>query len=119
MTFANIRDMVMFQSGNDTADYPEFEPALTEYINEGYAILQREISRAEEIHRMLAGNDEPRLPETLHRAIADYGTYMIYRNGNAARQNRGVPYYQMFQQAITDYKAHSISGRAFINLFNQ
>ena len=122
MTFANIRDMVMFQTGNDTSDYAEFEPSLSEYINEGYGVIQRDLFRKQvgiDFNRMVAADDTPDIPEALHRSIADYATYMVYRNGNVARQNRGVPFYQYFQQAISDYKAFSIPGKTFINMFNQ
>lgn len=104
MTYENIRDMVMRQMSNDTTDYTEY-PDIAIYINEGYdellwAYVKQHLSDEEGAdYPLLSGDDdEPLTPIYTHRAIADYATYMLYRNGNTNRQNRGVPYYQEFRR---------------------
>ena len=39
MTLDEIKSQVMYQTNNDRDDLPDFEPHLTDYINEGYDIL--------------------------------------------------------------------------------
>lgn len=107
MTFDAIRNLVLFQTNNDIIDLPDYQPAIEGYINEGYDILAYEYDNLhlDEVRSgetvaayptMEATNDEPNIPEWMHSAIADYATYMMYRNGNAIKQNRGIPYYQKF-----------------------
>lgn len=126
MNFGEIRDMVMTQSGNDPSDSSEYEPALTEYINEGYGNLlyeysQERISTAEgAAYPYLARDlDVPLLPEHLHRPIADYATYLIYRNGNVSKQQRGNAFYSQYLKALGDARSDAMRGAKFTNLYNE
>lgn len=122
MTLTQIKNTVMFQTGNDAEDVQEFLPFLTDYINEGYDILYHYINGAhlgdEDADEKLSdGGDEPALATWLQPALADYATWMVYRNGNLAKQNRGMIYRQSFE----DYKnkIHALNGqRQFYNLYN-
>ncbi len=114
--------MAMFQTGNDPQDYTEHEPGLWLYINEGYDKLLW----AYEKHRVEAGTghppmaaetDAPLLPDHAHRAIADYATYMLYRNGSPERQRRGAPYYQQFYEVLSGLAQQSGTNVQFTNMF--
>ena len=129
MTLDAIREQVMFQTNNDVDDLPDFMPHLNDYINEGYDLLmdafkgQHIGNDAGEIPRLEGANDIPKLPEYAHRALADYGTYMVYRNGNSVKQNRGSVFYSMFMGVVAQLKydggrdASTGKARQFINIY--
>lgn len=121
MTYAEIRGMAMFQTGNDTADYTEYEPSLGAYINEGYGKLLYAYDKTrvgDETSPALAKDtDAPGIPEHAHRAIADYATYMLYRNGSPERQRRGAPYYQQFYEVLSGLAQQSGTNVQFTNMF--
>lgn len=118
----------MFQTNNDVDDLPDFMPHLNTYINEGYDLLVesmcgQHVSSGSEEYKLLADeSDVPNLPEYAHRALADYGTYMVYRNGNAVKQNRGSVFYSMFMGVLAQLKYDGGKGddgkpRQFVNLY--
>lgn len=126
MRFGEIRDMVMTQSGNDPSDSSEYEPALSQYINEGYGNLLYEysherISTAQGAQYPYLKNemDVPILPEYLHRPIADYATYLIYRNGNISKQQRGNSFYAQYMKALGDARSDSMRGMKFTHLYDE
>ncbi len=98
MNLLEIKQQVMFQTNNDADDLGDFLPHLTDYINEGYDLLVNawcgeHVSEDSETYTPL-NNDRasPELPAWTHRAITDWATWLIYRNGNAGKQNRGMAY---------------------------
>ena len=100
MTLAEIKTQALFQFGNDTdaLDEYEFMPHIVDYANEGYEILfwyWKDIHIPDDM-KLRREEDVPQLPEWAHRAIADYTTWMLYRNGSSARQNRGQAYWDSF-----------------------
>ena len=117
MTLKEIRALAMFQSNNDEEDLPEFQPALDQYINEGYdrlveAYTDEHTDPDGDVYIPLTGaTDEPEIPSWSHRAIADYATYMIYRNGNVTKQNRSVPYYQSFSDMLLKLREAGVKDR--------
>ena len=128
MTLDRIRAQVMFQTNNDVDDLPDFQPHLNDYINEGYDLLvegyrnQHVQSGSAEFPPLENPGDEPKLPEYAHRAIADYATYMVYRNGNAVKQNRGNVFYSMFMGVLAQLKyerGRQMDGkpRQFVNIY--
>jgi hypothetical protein len=128
MTLGEIKAQVMFQTNNDAEDLPDFEPHLTDYINEGYDILvlnyaKEHVSTVSEKYPPLIATETepepvPNLPEYAHRALADYATYLVYRNGNAVKQNRGIPYYQAFNEVLVKLKYESGGGaQRFRNIY--
>lgn len=109
MTVGEIKDEVMFQTNNDIDDLEEYLPYLMDYINEGYDKLVYAWSKE---HCADAGDDvaypwltedaeEPLLPEWTHRALADYATWLVYRNGNPQKQQRGLYFRQAFQEILS------------------
>lgn len=103
MTLAEIRNQVMFQTNNDAEDVGDYMPHLNDYINEGY---DRLVSAWAKDHvpvvadRLEIDVDEPETPEWTHRALVDYATWLIYRNGNPQKQSRGMAYLNAFNEII-------------------
>lgn len=104
MTFAEIKNMVMFQTNNDADDLGDFLPYLNDYINEGYDKLAVAYSGehsgqdSENYPPLKKDKESPALPDWTHRAIADWATWMVYRNGNVQKQNRGYQYRGSFAE---------------------
>lgn len=118
MTLEEIRERVLYQTANDADDLPDFEPHLSAYINEGYDKLlfaharvhagdSKEYPILKEVSR---DRDVPNLPVWMHQAIADYATWMVYRNGNALKQQRGMQFYQAFAEVLAKARSKSGSG---------
>ena len=104
MTLAEIKNQIMFQTNNDAEDLGDYEPHIGDYINEGY---DRLMSAWEKDHipvnhdRLEYDSDEPELPEWTHRALCDWATWLIYRNGNPQKQQRGMAYRAAFEEVLT------------------
>lgn len=112
MTLSEIKEHVMFQTNNDAEDVGDFLPALTDYINEAYDRLVVVWAKA----HVIPGSDDwpplreyeesetpsdprvdtPRTPEWTHRYMADWATWLVYRNGNPQKQQRGYAYRESF-----------------------
>lgn len=105
MTFAEIKEHVMFQTNNDADDLPDFLPHLDRYVNEGYTQLCKAWdpdSYSAEVYPPLKEDDSvPLLPEWTHRALGDWATWLVYRNGNPQKQNRGMYFRQAFWDVLT------------------
>ena len=127
MTLEAIRDRVLYQTANDADDLPDFEPHLSAYINEGYDKLlfaHKRIHAGDDPEYPILTEDSrenraPNLPEWTHQAIADYATWMVYRNGNALKQQRGMQFYQAFSEVLAKVKTRSGSGTPlqFTNIY--
>jgi phosphatidylethanolamine-binding protein (PEBP) family uncharacterized protein len=102
MTFAEIKDQVMFQTNNDAEDIADFLPHVNDYINEGYDRLVKVWTKShlprEDYPWLTEDTDVPELPEWTHRAIADWATWLCYRNGNPQKQQRGMAYRNAFEE---------------------
>lgn len=99
MTLAEIQERVMFQTANDVEDLGDFQPHVDGYINAGYDELYFAY-HGRHPERMLTDTEmEPDLPEWLHIALADYATWMVYRNGNTVKQQRGMAFLSAFSEA--------------------
>ena len=103
MDLSALRQQVLFQIGGDAEDVQDFLPFLNDYLNEGYdrlmmAAYGRHVS-AEETDEPPLSHDRstPCLPGWTHRAIADWATWLICRNGSAQRQNRGYAFRRAFE----------------------
>ena len=119
MTLSNMKNRVMFQTNNDTDDVSEYLPYLTSYLNEGYDLLLLAYTdeHLESTAYMSSDTDTPSLlPEWSHHAIADYGTWLVYRNGNPSKQQRGIQFLRAFNEVSARLKALSLKGRQFYNV---
>jgi hypothetical protein len=89
MTVSEIKDRIMYQTGNDGEDVTDHLPWVLEYINQGYdRMLIAHVKKhvGDEEYPMLSDDsDEPKLPAWVHYALADFATWCIYRNGNVQR----------------------------------
>lgn len=103
MTLAEIKEQVMFQTNNDAEDLGDYEPHINDYVNEGYDRLVSAWNKGHvtDDNRLEMDMDEPELPLWTHRALVDYATWLIYRNGNPQKQQRGMTYLNNFQQILS------------------
>lgn len=115
MTLTELKNQVMFQTNNDAEDVGDYLPALTDYINEAYDRLVsvwakshvpstdwpalREYTQQETPSDPRV--DTPRVPEWMHRYLADWATWLVYRNGNPQKQQRGYAYRESFQWLLS------------------
>lgn len=110
MTLSEINAQIMFQTNNDIDDLGDFNPHITDYINQGYDLLveaytgEHVTADSETYPALVDNSDKPNLPEYSHRAIVDFATYLIYRNGNIVKQNRGQAYYSAFYEVLVKLK---------------
>lgn len=104
MTLGEIKDQIMFQSNNDPEDIEDYLPYVTDYINDGYdrimVVWQKDHVPGVNYERLTYDSDEPELPEWLHRYLCDWATWLVYRNGNPQKQQRGRAYYESFMEML-------------------
>lgn len=108
MTLLELQDYVLFQTNNDTDDLGDFTPYINGYINEGYDRLVEAYAKdhiGEEYPALNAPDMAPNLPEWTHLAIAYWATWLIYRNGNPNKQQRGL----QFRASAEEIKAKVLS----------
>lgn len=113
MTLQELKSRVLFQFNTDEDDLEDYEPAITGYINDGYDQLLKALIKIHlgtlPFEELESNEDEPLLPVWTHSAIADYATYMVYRNGNSQKQSRGQAYLASFQQMLAELKSLAAS----------
>lgn len=106
MTFLQIKGHIMTQTNNDSDDLADALPHIEDYINEGYDLLMgawadTHIGEGYDAPRLTRDDDAPMLPEWTHRAIADWATWLMYRNGNPQKQQRGMQYRVAFLEVVS------------------
>ena len=105
MTLGEMKDQIMFQSNNDAEDIEDYLPHVLDYINDGYdrimTVWQSDHVPGQSYDRLTYDSDEPELPEWLHRYICDWATWLIYRNGNPQKQQRGMQYRYAFEEMLS------------------
>ena len=105
MTLAEIKNQIMFQTNNDAEDIDDYLPHVIDYINDGYDRLVKVWTKShipqEDYPRLTEDTDVPRVPEWTHRALCDWATWLVYRNGNPQKQNRGMAYYSAFNEVLS------------------
>ena len=115
MTLKQLLAAVLFETGNDADDLGDFQPHLTDYINEGYDRLVKAFTgehvseESENYPPLVHEKSQPCLPSWAHRAIADYAAWMIYRNGSVQKQSRGHAFLRSFEEATA--KLRNEAGR--------
>lgn len=97
MTFLEMQALVMVQTNNDADDTSEFDTQLPVYLNEGYNLVHKRWMRAYPEKALSADGDTPALPGYMHKAICDWATWLMYRNGNPSKQQRGLYFRQSFE----------------------
>lgn len=105
MTLGEIKNQVMFQTNNDAEDVDDYLPHLIDYINDGYDRMMNVWNKNHvptvDYDRLEVDPDEPELPEWTHRALADWATWLVYRNGNPQKQQRGMAYRAAFEEILS------------------
>lgn len=107
MTLNEIKYQVMFQTNNDAEDLGDFEPHILDYINDGYDKLVYAYDKAhvrfsdESYPRLDEDEDIPLTPEWTHRYLADWATWLVYRNGNPQKQQRGYAFRESFERMLS------------------
>ena len=107
MTVKEIKAFVMHQHLDmDMSDVDAYIPFLLTYINEGYdklvkAWANRRVGETD-CPILETDNDSPKIPERYHKALCDWATWCLYRNGNQQKQGRGQAYRYAFEEALTD-----------------
>ena len=116
MDLLALRQQVMFQIGADEGDIQDFLPHLTDYLNEGYdrlvmAAFRKHVSDEDSDYQPLVHDGSiPNLPTWTHRAIADWATWMVCRNGSTQRQNRGYAFRKAFEDAENRLRVQAADG---------
>ena len=104
MTLAEIKNQIMFQTNNDEDDIEDYLPHLVDYINDGYDRMVKVWTKnhaPQESYPLLEDDtDEPQTPAWTHRYLCDWATWLVYRNGNPQKQNRGMAYRASFEEAL-------------------
>lgn len=104
MTLSEIQAQIMFQTNNDADDLGDFMPHINDYINEAYdrivIVWDHKHVPCADYPALAEGSDVPNLPEWLHRYLVDWATWLIYRNGNPQKQQRGYAYRQSFEAML-------------------
>lgn len=119
MNLAEIKAAIMHQTNNDADDLGDFLPFLVDYINEGYDRLvhafagQHVSSDSSDYTPLKNDRSTPNLPEWLHRSIADWATWLVYRNGNTQKQNRGFAYRNYFLEIEAKLTGMTLSEKGF------
>lgn len=108
MTLSELKSRVLFQFNTDEDDLADYEPAITGYINDGYDKLLQAMLKAhvavKPFFELEESDDEPLLPVWTHGALADYATWLVYRNGNSQKQQRGEAYLASFRDVERQLK---------------
>jgi hypothetical protein len=117
MTLSEIQEQIMFQTNNDADDLGDYTPHIDDYINEGYdrivAVWDNQHVPSEAYPCLSGTFDEPNLPAWIHRYIADWATWLIYRNGNPQKQNRGMAYRSSFEELLN--RLNGMGGKNGLN----
>ncbi len=117
MTLSEIKEQVMFQTNNDADDLGDYEPHINDYVNEGYdrivVVWDNSHVPTTAYPALEEDDDVPNLPEWIHRALVDWATWLVYRNGNPQKQNRGMAYRSAFDEMLN--RLSGMGGKAGLN----
>lgn len=100
MTLKDLKDLVMLQTGNDVEDYVDFAQQSLIYLNEGYRRVYQHWMGVYPEALLALDTDIPAVPSEVHAAIADWATWLLYRNGNSSKQNRGLAFKDAAEKAL-------------------
>lgn len=120
MTLEEMKQQVMFQTGNDADDLGDFLPHVVDYLNAGYdrllfAHCGMHVTNDGAFLPLKHSRSVPELPQWAHAAIVDWATWRIYQNGSSGRQSRGLMFRASFEEAERRLRAER-AAKAFCNL---
>ncbi len=90
-------EMALMQANYGIEDLNDFVPMIYEYVNEGYDKLFYAYTSTHPPSKLAMTSDID-LPSFAHKAVADYTTWSLLRNGSQAKQNRGYAYLSAFNE---------------------
>lgn len=107
MKVQEIKDFVMHQFMDMSPDdVTAYLPYLMVYVNEGYEKLVHAWAKvhvgSDDFPMLVSDNDVPLIPERWHKALCDWATWCMYRNGNQQKQSRGQAYLYAFNEALAE-----------------
>ena len=106
MTLLELKNLLMIQTGNDVEDYTDYSTQALAYLNEGYRRVYKHWMGAYPDTALVLDTDIPALPAYVHPAIADWATWLMYRNGNPSKQNRGYVFRKSAEAMISTIPHH-------------
>ena len=126
MTFEAMMQRAIFQYNADWDDYEDYAPHVDAYVNDGYdqvlyALTKYHLDDVPVFHTLDAVEDaqnEPKVPQWTHLPICDYATYLLYRNGNPQKQNRGYAYREAFETLLNRIMSEGGKNGRVRNFFN-
>lgn len=113
MTLLEIENLVMFQTNNDADDLGDYLPHITTYINEGYNLLVsawcgEHVGVDSDTYTPLSHEkSQPDVPDWTHKAIADWATWLCYRNGSSNKQQRGYRFREAAESLFSTLRSMS------------
>ena len=107
MTVKECKDFIMHQfMSMEPEDVQAYLPHLMIYLNEGYDKLvyawANEHAGHTDFPMLKEDSQTPNIPERYHKALCDWATWCMYRNGNAQKQQRGYEYRRAFEEALAE-----------------
>lgn len=121
MTFEQMMQRAIFQYNADWDDYEDYAPHVDAYVNDGYdqvlhALTKYHLDDLPVFPTLEAEADaevEPKVPQWTHLPICDYATYMLYRNGNPQKQQRGQEFLRNFMKCLS--RCEELSARTKVD----
>ena len=130
MTVLELARQVLIQCNLDTDDLSEYSSQIVTYLNDGYERLYKKWydKHLPDAEYLKTDTDTPNLPIRMHLPLPDWATWLMYRNGNVAKQNRGAAFKIAFEEFLSSVpagggvtSAEDLKARAqsmqFINLY--
>lgn len=103
MTLGEMETLTLIQTNNDPDDLSDYQTQLEKYLNEGYNLIYKRYMGVYPSAALSLSTDTPALPEPMHPAIVDYATWLMYRNGNPQKQQRGLYFRSSFESFMSEH----------------
>lgn len=122
MNLKELKTTVMHQIGGDEGDLADYQPYLTDYLNDGYDRLmyacqgQHITDDHSSCSPLTNDRSVPDLPQWAHGAIADWAAWLLLRNGGADSQSRGLAFRRSFEQTEKRLRSEKCTQNRFRNI---
>ena len=108
MTFSQLRQEALRLMQEDLDNQAEFEPLLSDAINQGYRLIAQRLGQ--DPPPLAEDDDTPAFsPAEYHAILADYAAYVILGTGSSGRQNRAMFFYNRFLTLLP--RVRSLAGQ--------
>ena len=99
MTKKEIREKALYWIGAESWDGDQFAPHLDDAIEEARGEMERAAGR--EWPQPLGDDESPDMPLWAQAAMAEYGAYMMLRDGSPEKRERSAAHYARYHQAVS------------------